>query len=174
MHLASARCKGGRPAGGGWMWADVQKGCGMGLGGYADLRVPSFVHTTLHTMHTILHTIFGHSVQLKSWFIRGFRGTAHYAHHFISLIYEIIKIPHVYISHWKKGVHGVQGGEKALEKAHKREKTREIACTLQSKMVCSEVCMACRRCAAHVGMTPLFLGVLLLPPTFSGGASELF
>ena len=56
------------------MWADVQKGCGMGLGGYADLRVPSFVHTTLHTMHTILHTIFGHSVQLKSWFIRGFRG----------------------------------------------------------------------------------------------------
>lgn len=36
------------------MWADVQKGCGMGLGGYADLRVPSFVHTTLHTMHTIL------------------------------------------------------------------------------------------------------------------------
>lgn len=39
------------------MWADVQKGCGMGLGGYADLRVPSFVHTTLHTMHTILHTI---------------------------------------------------------------------------------------------------------------------
>lgn len=70
------------------MWADVQKGCGMGLGGYADLRVPSFVHTTLHTMHTILHTIFGHSVQLKSWFIRGFRGTAHYAHHFISLIYE--------------------------------------------------------------------------------------
>lgn len=90
MHLASARCKGGRPAGGGWMWADVQKGCGMGLGGYADLRVPSFVHTTLHTMHTILHTIFGHSVQLKSWFIRGFRGTAHYAHHFISLIYENI------------------------------------------------------------------------------------
>ena len=85
-----ARCKGGRPAGGGWMWADVQKGCGMGLGGYADLRVPSFVHTTLHTMHTILHTIFGHSVQLKSWFIRGFRGTAHYAHHFISLIYENI------------------------------------------------------------------------------------
>lgn len=48
------------------MWADVQKGCGMGLGGYADLCVPSFVHTTLHTMHTILHTIFGHSVQLKS------------------------------------------------------------------------------------------------------------
>ena len=55
------------------MWVDVQKGCGMGLGGYADLRVPSFVHTTLHTMHTILHTmhtilhtIFGHSVQLKS------------------------------------------------------------------------------------------------------------
>lgn len=24
------------------------------------------LHTTLHTMHTILHTIFGHSVQLKS------------------------------------------------------------------------------------------------------------
>lgn len=68
------------------MWVDVQKGCGMGLGGYADLRVPSFVHTTLHTMHTILHTIFGHSVQ---------------------------------------------GGEKALEKAHKREKTRKITCTLQ-------------------------------------------
>ena len=75
------------------MWADVQKGCGMGLGGYADLRVPSFVHTTLHTMHTILHTIFGHSVQLKSWFIRGFRGTAHYAHLFLSLIYEKIYIP---------------------------------------------------------------------------------
>lgn len=31
VHLAFARCKGGRPAGGGWMWADVQKGCGMGL-----------------------------------------------------------------------------------------------------------------------------------------------
>lgn len=70
----------------------------------------------------------------------------------------------MYISHWKKGVHGVQGGEKALEKAHKREKTREIACTLQSKMVCSKVCIACRRCAAHVGMASLFLGVLLLPP----------
>ena len=82
--------------------------------------------------------------------------------------------PHVYISHWKKGVHGVQGGKKASEKAHKREKTREIACTLQSKMVCSEVCMACRRCAAHVGMAPLSLGVLLLLPDFSGGASELF
>ena len=39
----------------------------MGLGGYAYLRAPpSSVHTTLHTMHTILHTIFGHSVQLKS------------------------------------------------------------------------------------------------------------
>lgn len=62
----------------------------------------------------------------------------------------------------------MQGGKKALEKAHKREKTREIACTLQSKMVCSEVCMACRRCAAHVGMAPLFLGVLLPPPTFQG------
>lgn len=55
------------------MWADVQKGCGMGLARYAYLCVPSFVHTTLHTMHTtlhtmhtILHTIFGHSVQLKS------------------------------------------------------------------------------------------------------------
>ena len=60
------QCKGGRPAGGSRMWADVQKGCGMGLGGYAYLCVPSFVHTTLHTMHTILHTIFGHSVQLKS------------------------------------------------------------------------------------------------------------
>ena len=48
------------------MRVDVQKGCGMGLGGYAYLCVPSFVHTTLHTMHTILHTIFGHSVQLKS------------------------------------------------------------------------------------------------------------
>ena len=82
--------------------------------------------------------------------------------------------PHVYISHWKKGVHGVQGGEKALEKAHKREKTREIACTLQSKMVCSEVCMACRRCAAHVGMAPLFLGVLLLPPTFQGTRANFF
>lgn len=66
VHLAFARCKGGRPAGGGWAWVDVQKGCGMGWGGYAYLRVPSFVHTTLHTMHTILHTIFGHSVQLKS------------------------------------------------------------------------------------------------------------
>lgn len=44
---------------------------------------------------------------------------------------KIYKNPHVYISHWKKGVHGVQGGEKALEKAHKREKTRIIACTLQ-------------------------------------------
>ena len=65
-YLASARYKGGRPAGGGRMRADVQKGCGMGWGGYAYLRVPSFVHTTLHTMHTILHTIFGHSVQLKS------------------------------------------------------------------------------------------------------------
>ena len=42
------------------------RGCGMGLGGHADLCVPSFVHTTLHAMHTILHTIFGHSVQLKS------------------------------------------------------------------------------------------------------------
>ena len=31
-----------------------------------------------------------------------------------------------------------------------------------------------RRCAAHVGMAPLSLGVLLLPPTFSGGASEFF
>lgn len=62
----------------------------MGLGGYADLRVPSFVHTTLHTMHTILHTIFGHSVQLKSWFIRGFRGTAHYAHHFINHTCKVI------------------------------------------------------------------------------------
>ena len=38
----------------------------MGLGGYAYSCVSSFVHTTLHTMHTILHTIFGHSVQLKS------------------------------------------------------------------------------------------------------------
>ena len=65
-HLAFARCKGGRPAGGSWMWVDVQKGCGMGLACYAYLCVPSFVHTTLHTMHTILHTIFGHSVQLKS------------------------------------------------------------------------------------------------------------
>lgn len=45
---------------------DVQKGCGMGLGGYAYSCVPSFVHTTLHAMHTSLHTIFGHSVQLKS------------------------------------------------------------------------------------------------------------
>ena len=26
---------------------------------------------------------------------------------------KIYKFPHVYISHWKKGVHGVQGGEKA-------------------------------------------------------------
>lgn len=26
------------------MWVDVQKGCGMGLGGHAYLRVPSFVH----------------------------------------------------------------------------------------------------------------------------------
>ena len=69
------------------MRVDVQKGCGMGLACCAYLRVPSFVHTTLHTMHTILHTmhtilhtmhtilhtmhtilhtIFGHSVQLKS------------------------------------------------------------------------------------------------------------
>ena len=63
---------------------------------------------------------------------------------------KIYIFPHVYISHWKKGVHGVQGGKKASEKAHKREKTREIACTLQSKMVCSEVCMACRRCALPV------------------------
>ena len=46
MHLASARCKGGRPAGGGRMWVDVQKGYGMGLGDYAYLCVPSFVHTT--------------------------------------------------------------------------------------------------------------------------------
>lgn len=60
------QCKGGRPAGGSRMWVDVQKGYGMGLACHAYLCVPSFVHTTLHTMHTILHTIFGHSVQLKS------------------------------------------------------------------------------------------------------------
>ena len=48
------------------MRVDVQKECGMGWARYAYLCVPSFVHTTLHTMHTILHTIFGHSVQLKS------------------------------------------------------------------------------------------------------------
>lgn len=28
------------------MWVDVQKGCGMGLEGYAYLCVPSSVHTT--------------------------------------------------------------------------------------------------------------------------------
>ena len=43
VHLAFARCKGGRPAGGGWMWVNVQKGCGMGLACYAHLCVPSFV-----------------------------------------------------------------------------------------------------------------------------------
>ena len=32
------------------MWVDVQKKCGMGLACYAYLCVPSFVHTTLHTM----------------------------------------------------------------------------------------------------------------------------
>ena len=75
------------------MRVDVQKGCGMGLAWHAHLCVSSFVHTTLHAMHTILHTIFGHSVQLKSWFIRGFGVGAHYAHHFLSLIYEKIYIP---------------------------------------------------------------------------------
>ena len=29
---------------------------------------------------------------------------------------KIYKFPHVYISHWKKGVHGVQGGKKASGK----------------------------------------------------------
>ena len=48
------------------MRVDVQKGCGMGFEGYAYSCVSSFVHTILHAMHTILHTIFGHSVQLKS------------------------------------------------------------------------------------------------------------
>ena len=63
-HPLDARVAALRAAVGcGWTY---RRGCGMGLGGYADLRVPSFVHTTLHTMHTILHTIFGHSVQLKS------------------------------------------------------------------------------------------------------------
>ena len=66
MHLASARCKGGRPAGGGWMRVDVQEGAAWA---WEDMPICAFrrsLHTTLHAMHTILHTIFGHSVQLKS------------------------------------------------------------------------------------------------------------
>lgn len=36
---------------------------------WEDMPICAFrrsLHTTLHAMHTILHTIFGHSVQLKS------------------------------------------------------------------------------------------------------------
>ena len=54
VHLASARCKGGRPAGGGWMWVDVQEGCGMGLACYGYLCVPSFVHTPVWSATTAL------------------------------------------------------------------------------------------------------------------------
>lgn len=63
-HPLDARVAALRAAVGcGWTY---RRGCGMGLACHAYLCVPSFVHTTLHTMHTILHTIFGHSVQLKS------------------------------------------------------------------------------------------------------------
>ena len=36
------------------MWVDVQKGCGMGLGGYAYLRVPSSVRTPVWSATTAL------------------------------------------------------------------------------------------------------------------------
>ena len=36
------------------MWVDVQKGCGMGLGGYAYLRVPSFVRPSVWPATTAL------------------------------------------------------------------------------------------------------------------------
>ena len=63
------------------------------------------------------------------------------------------------------------GRQESIGKAHEHEKSPAHYDVL---LVCSEVCMACRRCAAHVGMAPLFLGVLLLPPTFQGTRANFF
>lgn len=108
------------------MWTDVQKGCGMGLGGYADLRVLSLVQHYPCTPCTLSwHTILAIVCSLNLDLSGDLGGTAHYAHHFISLIYEIIKIPHVYISHWKNGAAWRAGRRYSIGKCSKREKNKK-------------------------------------------------
>ena len=98
----------------------------------------------VHTMHTIFQVLYMAKI-------------------YTSLVY-------IYMS-LKKRCAWRAGRQESTGKAHEHEKSPAHYDVL---LVCSEVCMACRRCAAHVGMAPLFLGVLLLPPTFQGVRANFF